>query len=107
MPIWAAILWVSAVDYTDGEGSGKGVPGSGTRAVQAAPPTNEPPAFPPTENGARAIEENTGPGRDIGPQVTATDPGQRRHAHLHPERDRRRVLRHRRVVRPVADEGDP
>ena len=67
-------LWVSAVDYTDGEGSDKGVPGSGTRAVQAAPPTNEPTAFPPTETGARAIEENTGPRQDISAPVAATDP---------------------------------
>ena len=67
-------LWVSAVDYTDGEGSGKGVPGPGTLAVQAAPPTNEPPAFPPTETGARTIDENTGSGVNIGDPVSATDP---------------------------------
>ena len=35
---------------------------------------NEPPEFPPTEDGARTVPENTEVGEDIGAPVSATDP---------------------------------
>ena len=66
---------------------------------------NEAPAFPASETGARSVPENTAAGRNIGDAGGSHGPGPRRHAHLHPGRGRRRGVRHRRALRPVADQG--
>ena len=68
---------------------------------------NEPPAFA-EETAAHSIAENTAAGQNIGTPVPATDPddGATLTYTLGIE-DRCRVLRHRRHVRPVADQGRP
>ena len=63
----------ATVSYTDPQGPSKSAEATTVNAVQAAPITNEAPAFPSTETGAREVAENTGAGADIGAPVAATD----------------------------------
>ena len=75
MPVEANVgdhLRVTA-SYTDGHGPGKSAEEDSDNPVRAAPVTNEPPAFPHTEDGARSVDENTAAGKDIGAPVVATD----------------------------------
>ena len=48
-------------------------PVAGSASAQLPPP-NSSPEFPVTEDGRRSVDENTGPGQNIGTPVTATDP---------------------------------
>ena len=65
----------TTASYTDGEGSDKSASLVSTNRVQPAPVgPNEDPEFPPTETGARSVDENTPPGVNIGEPVAATDP---------------------------------
>ena len=61
----------STVTYTDRRGAGKGAAGITGRRV---PSENRSPAFPSTEDGQRAVAENTRAGRSIGAPVAAVDP---------------------------------
>ena len=63
----------ATASYTDGQGPSKTAVEDPENAVQAAPVTNEPPAFPSTEGGSRSVAENTAAGENIGAPVTATD----------------------------------
>ena len=63
----------ATVSYADPQGPGKSAQAVSENAVQAAPPTNDPPAFS-AETTDRSIEENKAAGEDIGVPVTATDP---------------------------------
>ena len=64
----------ATASYTDGEGSGKSAQVVSTNKVLPVPVApNEPPRFP-SNTAARAVDENTVAGRDIGLPVTATDP---------------------------------
>ena len=58
--------------YTDRRGAGKTAQAVSTNEVQAAPLTNDPPAFS-AETADRTIPENTAADTDIGDPVTATD----------------------------------
>ena len=58
--------------YTDRRGAGKTAQAVSTNEVQAAPLTNDPPAFS-AETADRTIPENTAADTDIGNPVTATD----------------------------------
>ena len=62
----------ATASYTDREDSGKSAQAVSTNTVQPAP--NKPPEFPSTENGERAVDENTPAGGTIGALVAATDP---------------------------------
>jgi len=62
----------ASVTYSDGEGSGKSAQLESVNAVRAAPVTNSAPSFD-ADTTDREIDENTGPGEDIGGPVTATD----------------------------------
>ena len=46
---------------------------AGSASAQAPPP-NSSPEFPATETGNRGVDENTGPGQNVGTPVAATDP---------------------------------
>ncbi len=64
----------ATASYTDGEDSGKSARAVSTNRVEAAPVApNGPPLFP-SNTAARAVDENTVAGRNIGELVTATDP---------------------------------
>ena len=64
----------ATASYTDGEDSGKSARAVSVNRVEAAPVApNEPPQFP-SNTAARAVDENTEAGRNIGELVTATDP---------------------------------
>ena len=45
--------------------------------VRAAPASNTPPTFPPTETGLRSVPENTPAAQPVGDPVSALDPGDR------------------------------
>ena len=60
--------------YTDGAGPGKSALAVSGNRVQAAPvQPNSPPYFPPSENRARNVDENTPVGTDFGAPVAASD----------------------------------
>ena len=59
------------VTYSDNRGSGKSAQGVTTRPV---PSLNRRPAFPDSETGARAVDENTRANTNIGAPVAAVDP---------------------------------
>ena len=60
--------------YTDGAGPSKSAEAVSANAVQAAPvQPNSPPYFPPSENRARDVHENTPVGTDFGAPVAASD----------------------------------
>ena len=60
--------------YTDGAGPGKSAEAVSANVVQAAPvQPNLPPYFPPSENRARDVHENTPVGTDFGAPVAASD----------------------------------
>ena len=60
--------------YTDGAGPSKSAEAVSANAVQAAPvQPNSPPYFPPSENRARNVHENTPAGTNIGAPVAASD----------------------------------
>ena len=63
--------------YSDRHGAGKTVRAASDDTVRAAPPTNEDPEFPASENGMRSVTENTAlntaTGRNVGLPVVATD----------------------------------
>ena len=60
--------------YTDGAGPGKSALAVSGNRVQAAPvQPNSPPYFPPSENRARNVPENTPVGTDFGAPVAASD----------------------------------
>ncbi len=59
--------------YTDRRGAGKTAQAVSTNEVEAAPLTNDPPAFS-AETADRTIPENTAADTNIGDPVTATDP---------------------------------
>ena len=61
----------ATVTYTDRRGAGKSAAGITGRRV---PSENRRPAFPSTEDGQRAVPENTRAGRSIGAPVAAVDP---------------------------------
>ena len=64
----------ATASYTDGEGSGKSAQAVSVNRVLPVPVApNEPPQFP-SNTAARAVDENTEAGRNIGELVTATDP---------------------------------
>ena len=89
--------------YTDGAGPSKSAEAVSANAVQAAPvPPNSPPYFPSTETRARDVDENTPVGTDFGAPVAASDDDDD-NPDLQPGRRQPGLLRHRRVLRPVAD----
>ena len=59
------------VRYTDNRGSGKS---AGAVTTASVPSRNRRPAFPSTEDGARAVDENSRAGANIGAPVAAVDP---------------------------------
>ena len=69
--------------YDDGEDEDKSARGASFRSVRAAPQSNTAPAFPDQDlnqqdvqpNQTRMVAENTAAGRNIGPAVSANDPG--------------------------------
>ena len=61
----------ATVTYTDRRGAGKGAEAITGRRV---PSENRSPAFPSTEDGQRAVAENTRAGQNVGAPVAAVDP---------------------------------
>ena len=69
--------------YDDAEDEDKSAQGTSFRSVRAAPGSNTPPVFPDQELGntgiqtgqTREVNENTAAGTNIGPAVSANDPG--------------------------------
>ena len=59
--------------YTDGEGLGKSASSTSHFVVRESHPPGHGPEFPDSETGARSIHENTGPGTNVGPPVSAID----------------------------------
>ncbi|WP_420626623.1 S8 family serine peptidase [Candidatus Poriferisodalis sp.] len=63
----------ATVSYRDRHGPNKTVSAEPDDAVRMAPSGNRAPTFPSTETGARSVDENTAPDRDIGLPVAADD----------------------------------
>ena len=67
-------MWLRVTaSYDDGHRSSKSASAVSTNTVRPAPVVNNPPEFPATETGLRAVAENTPAGRSIGAPVAATD----------------------------------
>ncbi|WP_423922595.1 S8 family serine peptidase [Candidatus Poriferisodalis sp.] len=63
----------ATASYRDRHGPSKTVSAEPDNALRMAPPGNRAPTFPSTEKGARSVDENTAPDRDIGLPVAADD----------------------------------
>ncbi len=64
----------ATASYDDQESAGKSARAVSANPVRTPTPGNSAPQFPPSETGARDVDENTPAGEDIGEPVAATDP---------------------------------
>ena len=92
----------AVASYDDGHGTGKTADVVSANRVQEAPPDPEAPVFPADGDYGRTIRENLPAGRNIGAPVTATDANNDRLTYI---RRHLRLLRDRRLHRPVAHQG--